>query len=421
LSRLSRPIAGKLALVFGIALAACQSQEPTPAPMGGQGGSTGGRSGSGGSGRGGSGGGGTGGSAAQGGSAGSPDANAVPDTAPSTADAPSEAAPADCPATQLVCDTSGKLPRSIKDTGLFPAPPDFAKLSDRLIRYQPSYELWSDGLHKQRYLLLPKGGQIDNTDPKRWDFPVGTILVKTFLHDGPGGARPVETRLIRKISDPVEPYEFSVYKWNAAGTDAELADINDPIPVPVTVGGRNFTHNIPSKTHCGDCHTANAQVSTAIIGFDELHLADKLQASDPDIQLAALAKRNLFTAAVSATPPAITDPNPVLQRVKRFMVGQCVHCHNGQGANPIDLRPNVFVQNTVGKVPESPGVEVPPGWLRIRPRMPDRSVVYLQTLGGNLPQTLRLMPPVGVQIRDAPEFTAELENLKAWINSLPAN
>ena len=53
--------------------------------------------------------------------------------------------------------------------------------------------------------------------------------------------------------------------------------------------------------------------------------------------------------------------------------------------------------------------------------MPDRSVVYLQPLGGTLPQSLRLMPPVGVQIRDTAEFVGELENLRTWINSLPAN
>ena len=31
------------------------------------------------------------------------------------------------------------------------------------------------------------------------------------------------------------------------------------------------------------------------------------------------------------------------------------------------------------------------------------------------------MPPVGVQIRDTAEFAGELENLRTWINSLPAN
>jgi hypothetical protein len=407
-------VIGLRALLLAAALAGCKS-DPPPSSPGGQGGSagasgsrTGGSSGRGG----GSGGGG------QSGSGGAPDVLPPVDTTP-LADA-ADAVSSECQAGQLVCDTGVKPPRSIKDTGLFPSPPDFSKLSDRLVPYRPSYELWSDGLHKQRYLLLPRGGKIDNSNAKRWEFPVGTVMVKTFLHDAGGGMRPVETRLVRKVADPVEPFEFIVYRWNASGTDAELADITDPTPVPVTVAGRSFMHNIPSRVQCGDCHTANAQLSSAIIGFDELHLAEKLLPADPEPQLQALTRRNLFTGPVSATAPSITDPNPVLQRVKRFMFGQCVHCHNGLGANPIDLRPEVFVQNTVGKVPESPGVEPPPGWLRIRPRMPERSVVYLQTLGGNLPDTLRLMPPVGVQIRDLPEFAGELENLKAWINSLPA-
>ena len=406
---------------MALAGAACQSGSGAPPPTSGQGGA-GGR---GGAGRGGAGtgGGGTGGDAA-GGAGGVP---AGPDAAADlSGDAPrdgtaAEVMTAECPPSQLVCAPSSKLPKSIKDTGFFPALPDLARVSERLVAYRPSPELYSDGLHKQRYLLLPPGAKIDNQDAARWAFPVGTIAVKTFLHDTAGGMRPVETRLVRRVADPVEPFEFSVYRWNADGTDAELADITNPIPVPVTVAGRSFMHNIPSKIHCGDCHTANAQLSSAIIGFDELRLAHKREPADPEHQLAALAKRLLFTSAVSASPPVISDPNPVLERVKRFMVGQCTHCHNGKGANPVDLRPEVFVANTVGKVPQSPGVEVPAGWERIRRRMPDRSVVYLQTRGGTLPATLRLMPPVGVQIRDVPEFTAELENLRAWINSLPAN
>lgn len=325
-------------------------------------------------------------------------------------------ASAECTGTQLVCDTSAKLPKSIKETGLFPEAPSFAKVSDRLIPFKPIYELWSDGLHKERYLLLPKGGKVDNKDPARWDFPVGTVLVKTFLDDR-GGKRPIETRLIRKVADPFEPFEFSVYKWNATGTDAELADITDPIPVSVTVGGRTFDHRIPSKLHCGDCHTANSHLASAIIGFDELRLG-KLKDTD-ESQLAALGQRGIFTGAVPANPAVITDANPVLQQVKRFVFGQCVHCHNGKGTNPIDLRPEVFVANTVNKVPVSPGVEVPAGWFRVRPKMPERSVLYLQTLGGaTLPAMLRVMPPVGVQVRDQAPFSAELENLKAWINSL---
>ena len=401
-----------------LAGAGCQSEGGgSPAPVTNPTAGSGGQSASGGaSGRGGSGGG-AGQGQGQGQGGGGSD-GAAPSADGGPADSGGDAAPA-CPATQLVCDPSLKLPRSIKETGLYPAAPDLSRVAERLVPFQPGLELWSNGLHKQRFLLLPPGGKVDNADPKRWDFPVGTILVKTFLHDAAGGQRPVETRLIRKVADPVEPFEFSVYRWNAEGTDAQLADITDPIPVPVTVAGRSFTHEIPSKIHCGDCHTANAQFASAVIGFDEIRLAGKRQPSDPEIQLAALAKRDLFTRPPPATPAAISDANPVLQRVKRFMFGQCVHCHNGQGANPIDLRPEVFVANTVGKLPESPGVEAPPGYQRIRPRMPERSVVYLQTLGGNLPPTLRLMPPVGVQIRDLPEFQTELDNLKAWINGLP--
>ena len=107
----------------------------------------------------------------------------------------------DCTAasTSLLCQPLGAMPASIKATGLFPAMPDFSQHSAQMLEYVPDPPLWSDGMKKQRFLVLPTGTQIDNSDPKRWQFPVGTLFIKTFFDDsGAGGAsRPIETRLIR--------------------------------------------------------------------------------------------------------------------------------------------------------------------------------------------------------------------------------
>ena len=44
-------------------------------------------------------------------------------------------------------------------------------------------------------MLLPEGAKVDNSDPKHWSFPPGTIFVKSFFADN---HKIVETRFVRE-------------------------------------------------------------------------------------------------------------------------------------------------------------------------------------------------------------------------------
>jgi hypothetical protein len=353
----------------------------------------------------------------------------------------------ECPASNntLLCKPLGKFPMSIKDTGYFPMLPDLSKHSDRLIEYVPDPALWSDGMEKQRFMVLPLGQKIDNKDRMQWAFPKGTIFIKHFFDDGGAGGkqRVIETRFIRTGADV--PYDFYVYKWNADGTDATLVvndiegDPNKDENVMITIkhngltvnNGMPFPHTLPSRTACGACHEENGMVGQTYIGFDEMRLNSKFTASSAKTQLQELSEKNIFTTAMPASPMTITDNTANdggrLLRIKRFVFGNCVHCHNTGGAQP-DFHPDKIVEEWVNKeVPESNTVKPYPGMLRIYGKDPRKSVVYLQIERTMLPppitsmgQDLRLraMPPVGVA--DVAVDQAILADLRAWIMSLPA-
>jgi hypothetical protein len=109
-------------------------------------------------------------------------------------------------------------------------------------------------------------------------------------------------------------------------------------------------------------------------------------------------------------------------RIKRFVFGNCVHCHNGGGQ--VDLHPDVFVANTVGKPTEAQSVMPPAGWLRVVPGDPSKSVLYVQMQRTMLPaptgdgmNRLRAMPPLGVA--DVAADQAALEDVSDWITALP--
>ena len=347
------------------------------------------------------------------------------------------------PAASLLCNPMVKFPTSIKDTGYFPMLPDLSKHSDRLIEYVPDPPLWSDGMEKQRFMVLPVGKRVDNKDRMKWEFPAGTIFIKHFFDDGGTGGkrRAIETRFIRTGAGT--PYDFYVYKWNPDNTDATLVvndiegDPNKDENVMITIkhtglmvnNGTPFPHTLPSRNACGACHEVNGMVTQTFIGFDEMRLNSKFVATSTSTQLKDLETKGIFTMPIPANPATITDNSNDggrLLRIKRFVFGNCVHCHNG--AEQADFHPDKLVEEWVNKeVPETQSVKPYPGMLRIYGKDPSKSVVYLQVQRTMLPppittggQDIRLrpMPPVGVA--DMAVDQTFLADLRAWILALPA-
>jgi hypothetical protein len=334
------------------------------------------------------------------------------------------------------------MPASIKATGLFPAAPDLSQHPAAMLEYVPDPPLWSDGMEKQRFIVLPPDKKIDNANRAKWVFPPGTLFVKTFFDDSglQGAPRAIETRLIRLVN--AASYEFFIYQWNADNSDAALVmndlegDINAEIPVSITIkrmqdgkpleinGGQPFMHSLPSRDACDQCHSQNGMVAQTFIGFDELRLNSKRTADAPKTQLQAFADAGLFTAPLPADPATITDASNDggrLLRIKRFAFGNCVTCHNGQGQ--FDLHPDVFVANTVGKPTEAQSVMPPAGWLRVVPNDPETSVLYVQMQRTMLPppqganNRLRAMPPIG--LADVAVEQNALKDVFDWITALP--
>ncbi|HEY0707562.1 MAG TPA: hypothetical protein VGG33_12245, partial [Polyangia bacterium] len=262
----------------------------------------------------------------------------------------------------------------------------------------------------ERQIILPAGKTIDVANREAWVFPIGTIFLKTFLGEDATGKRiPVETRVIRRTDnpDPFEQYKFAVYKWNESGTDATLLDIKARTPVEVKSGTQTRTHQIPSLEDCEKCHQAN---DTPVIGFDELRL-NAPAAPGGQMQLAAFAAAGAFNAPMPAQPMRITDPDPMTEKVKQYIYGNCVHCHNGSNPQVFSLRPEEFPMSVVRQQTIGSGTA---RGVRVVPGMPEMSILYRQMTRMNLTLGFNPMPPVGVQIADAEAVAM----VRTWILGL---
>ena len=306
----------------------------------------------------------------------------------------------------LVEDPTGPMPTKLSDTGIF------ADLQDRLphpkaIAYEPTLPLWSNGSAKQRFLFLPDGERIDNTRREHWEFPVGTLFVKTFHFPQAKNRQPIETRIIRRLR---EGWDYQVYRWRDG--DGHLLALDRSLPVKLrTPDNELILHAIPSRFDCKNCHEHN---ETVIIGFDELRLNGAL-AEQAHTQLEQLAGRDVFSAPIPEQPLRIDSEDPKERAVLGYMHGNCAHCHNAspQAESRLDLSYQVALSNIVGRDTEGSGQAI---GVRVVPGEPGQSVLFQALSGESEDEDLKTMPPVGVQLIDA----EAVELFREWIEALPA-
>jgi hypothetical protein len=353
------------------------------------------------------------------------DAGAPPDSGPPANDGGSTGDGA-APAVSLFVDPLATPPMDLKDVGLFTAFPDITKVDPRAFPFVPRYPLYSNGLDKLRFAVIPEGKKIDTTVRDSWEFPVGTLMFKTFTFKDParaGADKPVETRLIRRVSDtgPVEQqWEFRVWEWNEEGTAATLRDGRMRIPRQVNVGGQTFTHSIPSKQDCWKCHIAN---KAPVIGFDELRLNHTVAGNPQSLLQQVVAKQWLTRSPTAPFLEVTGGRNPLERQVLEYATANCVHCHNGvteprepgQRYADLDLTPAALVRETVGQMTMSTGTA--PG-VRVVPGDPARSIL-LQALRAvddpTVSSEVKPMPLVGVDRSDR----AAIDLIQRWIMALP--
>ena len=104
-----------------------------------------------------------------------------------------------------------------------------------VLPYDLNTPLFSDFATKQRYVWMPPSTSAAYQQSDTFEFPVGTIIAKTFSYPG----RVIETRLLVHARDG---WVGLPYVWNADGTEANLEIAPDPQKVEyTTTSGEKLT------------------------------------------------------------------------------------------------------------------------------------------------------------------------------------
>lgn len=155
------------------------------------------------------------------------------------------------------------FPQRLSETGLYQSVSEH-QMAPGVLPYSVNVPFWSDGAHKQRWMAVPDLDTIEYTTPRGWNFPNGSVLVKSFWLErqqgNPSTRFPIETRLMVRWQNEWTGYS---YRWNEQGTDAELInreglDADFSLTDATTGVAKTQTWHYPSRAECMVCHSRAA-------------------------------------------------------------------------------------------------------------------------------------------------------------------
>ncbi|WP_372013483.1 SO2930 family diheme c-type cytochrome [Pseudoxanthomonas sp. 10H] len=352
---------------------------------------------------------------------------------------------------QVVFHAEGQ-PESLADWHLFDMSGGRMAPNARVLPYDLNTPLFTDYAHKLRTVWMPEGSTARYDANEAFDFPVGTIISKTFYYprlegeardsqrvlrsqgdEGalPGGAldldrvRLVETRLLvrREAGWVALPYV-----WNDAQTGARLMRAGELVSLTL-VGAdgaeEEAAYQVPDQNQCAGCHGSDlATRELHPIGPKARHLNRDhayLQADGSTLTANQLARWQavgyLAGAPVAAAVPRVADwqdrAASVDARARAYLDINCSHCHSASGpgnTSGLWLASDVAEPLRLGrcKLPIAAGHGTGNRRYDIVPGKPDESILTYRMVS-NDPGVM--MPELGRSVTHA----EGVELIRAWI------
>ena len=365
--------------------------------------------------------------------------------------------------------TPSTFPRRLSESGLFVADGGHRVLPG-VIPYTVNSPLWSDGTYKERFIAVPGEGKVEFGPRRSWNFPEGTVLIKSFALEttagDPASRRWIETRFMTKQQNEWIGYS---YAWNDEQTDAVLVeskglDREYTVRDEATTGGlRKQTWHYPSRAECMLCHSRAANfvlgLSTPQLNCEQdyggvrdnqlrtlshIGLFGKPAATDwrevttrvvRDLGMNAEESASYWTSVLQTKnqrrpgpgPQAETDPEsfdrlvdpadttaPLEARARAYLHANCAHCHTQAGGGNAQIQLShiysLLEMKLYNERPLHNAFGLPDARI-VAPGDPKRS-----TLWHRVATTERgRMPPIAVSINDP----LGVDLIGRWIASLP--
>jgi uncharacterized repeat protein (TIGR03806 family) len=322
----------------------------------------------------------------------------------------------------------GDAPTKLSAFGLFAGPPAEQRPAEGVVPYDLTTPLFSDYSEKYRFVKLPTGTSATYQADLAFDFPVGTVLAKTFSYpvdarDPSQGRRLLETRILAHLEDD---WIGLAYVWNEEQSDATLRIAGTRLDVSWIDGAgqvREHGYLVPNANQCKGCHRAT-EAGNGPLGPKARYLnRDFAYEHGTGNQLAHWSEVGILEGAPppdSAPRTAVWDDSSsgsVQERARAYLEINCAHCHNPEGparTTGLDLSLSAAGSVDLGvyKFPVAAGRGSGDRLYGIVPGEPDQSILMYRMVsvdpGVMMPELgRRLVHDEGVQL------------LREWIATMP--
>ena len=312
--------------------------------------------------------------------------------------------------------------------------------NEGIVPYALNTPLFSDYSLKQRAIWIPAGSQIEYHPTGVFTFPVGSVIMKSFLFPADLRAptqdlRLVETRVLIKSS---EGWTAWPYLWESDGSDAKRwvsGSVETVNLIDLEGQAQNFSYLVPQRNQCKDCHdqtAADGSTYLSPIGPKARQLNRSYPYESGEInQIDHLVALGMLTEVppanerpqairfdtLEALPLASMTEEEVRAAARDYLDTNCAHCHspNAVEGNSSQLWLNhdnadIFHLG-VCKLPGSAGKGGVDRKYDIVPGDPDASILIYRTETVDIGS---MMPDIGRSLT----HKAGVDLLRLWVQNM---
>lgn len=223
---------------------------------------------------------------------------------------------------------------------LFQQPMAELKPAPGVMEYELNTPLFSDYSLKQRLIKLPEGSTVEFREPGPLEFPIGTVIAKTFYYvddlsrPSHGGRNIIETRILELRDDG---WTGIAYVWNEDQTDARRSIAGASAKVSWSHGERGLRENVHQIPNFNDCKRCHSIPDMQPIGPKANNLNRDFKYPDgAENQLVHWSKSGFLAGLsnlddVSRLVAWDDETASINDRARAYLDVNCAHCHSARG------------------------------------------------------------------------------------------
>lgn len=295
------------------------------------------------------------------------------------------------------------VPEQLSAWGVVLADGNYLELNEQVLPYELNTPLFTDYALKLRTMWLPEGEAARYESYEEFDFPVGTVISKTFYYEKADGWSDtayrvvradreasledgrinldqhvlVETRLLVRYEDGWQAFP---YVWNKAQTEAWLEVAGDVKRMSLVAAdeSEDFVYVVPDQNQCSGCHAPDHT------GGEIRAIGPKARHLNRDNQIEHWVTAGVLTNVEAEVPTGVRWAHPgdatLDERARAYLDINCAHCHNSAGAadtSGLHLNAGAPVDRNFGicKSPTAVGQGSGDRLYDIHPGEPDESIL----------------------------------------------